>query len=141
MGKYENKPYEGIPEMLIKLKKAGRILAVASSKPEAYVRDILAHFGMEESFDYIIGADMEGKRSEKEDVLREALSQLKIDDSNRKEAVMVGDRHYDINGAHAFNLDSVGVLFGYAPEGELVEAGATKVVETVKELEEYLLEE
>lgn len=140
VGKYENMPYEGIAPMLKALKDAGYTLAVASSKPEVYVEDILKHFDLYDYFHYVAGSDMEGKRGEKEDVIEEAFRRMGLDEENRKkQAVMVGDRHFDINGAKFFGIDSIGVTYGFAKDNELVEAGATYVVDTVAQLQELLL--
>ena len=84
---------------------------------------------------------MEGKRGEKEDVIEEAFRRMGLDENARKEqAVMVGDRHFDINGAKYFGIDSIGVTYGFAKDGELKEAGATYVVDTVAQLQSLLLE-
>ncbi|MBQ7833469.1 MAG: HAD hydrolase-like protein [Lachnospiraceae bacterium] len=140
VGKYENMPYEGIADMLQAVRDAGYILAVASSKPELYVEDILKHFDLYDYFHHVVGSDMEGKRGEKEDVIEEVFRRMDLDEAKRKElAIMVGDRHFDINGAKHFGLDSVGVTYGFAKDNELTEAGATYVVDTVKELQELLL--
>ncbi len=140
VGKYENMPYEGIADMLQAVRDAGYILAVASSKPELYVEDILKHFDLYDYFHHVVGSDMEGKRGEKEDVIEEVFRRMDLDETKRKElAIMVGDRHFDINGAKHFGLDSVGVTYGFAKDNELTEAGATYVVDTVKELQELLL--
>lgn len=140
VGKYECTPYEGIPALFKALKEDGRKLLIASSKPTEFVIDILKHFNMYEYFDVISGADMAGLRGEKEDVIREALRQINITDDNKKEVVMIGDRHYDINGAKLFGLDSIGVQYGFAETPtELAEAGATYVVNTVGELSDLLL--
>lgn len=140
VGKYENMPYEGIASMLKALKDAGYTLAVASSKPEVYVEDILKHFDLYDYFHYVAGSDMEGKRGEKEDVIEEAFRRMGLDEETRKkQAVMVGDRHFDINGAKFFGIDSIGVTYGFAKDNELVEAGATYVVDTVAQLQELLL--
>ncbi len=140
VGKYENMPYEGIADMLAAVREAGYVLAVASSKPELYVEDILKHFNLYNYFHHVVGSDMEGKRGEKEDVIEEVFRRMEIDEAERKAAaIMVGDRHFDINGAKHFGLDSIGVTYGFAKENELQEAGATYVVDTVKELQELLL--
>ena len=162
VGKFENSPYEGIPELLKELKEDGRVLLIASSKPTEFVEDILKKFKMREYFDYICAAELSGKKSEKEDVIKEALDILNMDyqlseekakrfesDSkvskdepkkNLKEAVMIGDRHYDILGAAYFGLDSIGVNYGFAQDKEeLKNAGATHVVETVSDLRKLLL--
>lgn len=141
VGKFENRPYEGISEMLKALKSDGRVLIIASSKPTEFVEDILKKFDIYEYFDIISGADMAGLKGEKEDVIDEALKRLNIDsDEKKKEVVMIGDRHYDIFGAKHFGLDSIGVNYGFAfDKNELKDAGATYVVETVSELKELLM--
>ena len=138
VGKFENRPYEGIPELLKKLKEDNRVLVIASSKPTGFVEDILNKFDLRQYFDIISAADLSGKKCEKEDVIKEALEILNLKNGD-KDVVMIGDRHYDINGAKYFNLDSIGVNYGFAfDKNELKDAGATYVVETVKELGELL---
>lgn len=141
IGKFENEPYPGIKEMLAQLKAAGYKLAIASSKPGEFVVDILEHFDILEPFDVVSGATLDGKRGTKEEVIEYAFEMLGLhDEQSRKLCVMVGDRHYDINGAIHFGLDSIGVKYGFAEEGELEEAGATYVVDSVEELCKLLLE-
>ncbi len=137
VGKFENKPYDGIPALLKDLKDDGSVLVIASSKPTTFVTDILKKFDLYEYFDIVSGADLAGLKGEKEDVIEEALKELSIDDL--KEVVMIGDRHYDILGAKHFNLDSIGVGYGFAPDiSELEEAGATHIAETVEDLRKIL---
>lgn len=139
VGKFENRPYEGIPELLKKLKEDDRVLVIASSKPTGFVEDILNKFDLRQYFDIISAADLSGKKCEKEDVIKEALEILNLKNGD-KDVVMIGDRHYDINGAKYFDLDSIGVNYGFAfDKNELKDAGATYVVETVEELGELLL--
>lgn len=88
---------------------------------------------------------MDESRNTKEAVIEEALSQLKNKDQygqySDDNCVMIGDRKYDINGAKYFGLRSIGVSYGFAPEGELKEAGADVIVDTVEELTQVLLSE
>lgn len=137
-GKYENCPYDGIDTLLAHLRKKGAVLAIASSKPELYVKDILEHFKLAEYFDYIVGSDMEGKRDSKAAVIEEALSRMNV--IEKEKVLMIGDRHFDIDGAKIVGIDSVGVYYGFAKEGELEAAGAEYVVNTVNELEQLLME-
>lgn len=140
VGKYENYPYEGIPELLESLKKQNRKLIIASSKPTEFVEDILKKFEMYDYFDVVQGADMAGLKGTKEDVIKGAMESLGINDGNKNEAVMIGDRHYDILGAKYFGIDSIGVNYGFRQtENELSEAGATYIVDTVEELTTLLL--
>ena len=171
VGKFENRPYDGIPNLLKELKEAGRVLVIASSKPTGFVEDILEKFEIKDYFDIISGADLSGNKSEKEDVIKYALDVLGVeyhldeekqkrfayetvidpkdeesrkvfasDKKSLKDVVMIGDRNYDIYGASFFEMDSIGVNYGFAfDKNELREAGATYVVDTVEELRNLLL--
>lgn len=139
IGKFENYPYEGIPELLSKLKKQDRKLIIASSKPTEFVIDILKKFEIYDFFDIVQGADMAGLKGTKEAVMEGAMESLGINDDNKKDVVMIGDRHYDIKGAAYFGIDSIGVNYGFKQsENELEEAGATYIVDTVEELSKLL---
>lgn len=141
-GIYENEIYPGIAEMLAALKASGKKLSIASSKPTQFVERILDYFDIRTYFDVIIGSNMDGTRSKKEEVVEEALRQMlpsEMTPAEKKAAVvMVGDRRFDIEGAREHGITSVGVSFGYAPEGELEQAGADHIVDTVNALLEVL---
>lgn len=137
VGKFENRPYEGIPELLKKLKDDDRVLVIASSKPTGFVEDILNKFDLRQYFDIISAADLSGKKCEKEDVIKEALEILNLKNGD-KDVVMIGDRHYDINGAKYFDLDSIGVNYGFAFDKNELKDAATYVVDTVEELDKLL---
>ncbi len=79
VGKFENRPYVGIPDLLRDLKEAGRVLVIASSKPTGFVEDILEKFEIKDYFDIISGADLSGNKSEKEDVIKYALDVLGVE--------------------------------------------------------------
>ncbi len=130
-GLYENELYGGIHELLSKLKADGYILALATSKPEIYAKEILSHFDLLKYFDFLFGATMDESRNNKNAVIEYGLGTANIDPEC---AVMVGDRHYDILGAKKFGLSSVGVLYGYGDEKELCEAGADMIASTPEEL-------
>lgn len=136
-GKFENAVYPGIERLLCNLHDSGKYLAVATSKPEEFARQILEHFGLARYFDVIAGATMDGSRSQKADVMEYAIKQIPHFD--RRRAVMVGDRRQDVNGANACLLDSIGVLYGYGDRAEHEAAGATFIVDTVGDLAEFLL--
>lgn len=145
IGMFENKVYDGIPELLKTMKEHGKINLIASSKPEVFVKTILEHFDILKYFDIVVGASLDESRNSKEAVIEEALSQLKMADQNGQysddKCVMIGDRKYDINGAKYFGLRNIGVSYGFAPEGELEVAGAEVIVDTVEELTQVLLSE
>lgn len=121
-GKFENRVYEGIPEMLERLCERGLRLAVATSKPEIFSKQIIERFGLARYIPFVCGATLDNSRVQKADVIRYALETLGIGDA--AEAVMVGDRKHDVLGARANNLSCIGVLYGYGSEQELRDAGA-----------------
>lgn len=161
-GIFENDVYPGVPEMLSALKEKGAILAVASSKPEVFVEQILEHFDLAKYFDVVVGSLLNETRTSKEEVLEEALRQLGVmstnsgsqddytkddnevvatmeDDDKKATIAMVGDRKFDITGAKAHGLTAVGVSFGFAEPGELEAEEPDFIAETVKQLKDYLL--
>ena len=131
-GIYEN-PYEGVEEMLQELKRKGYILAVASSKPEYYVTQILDYFKLSSYFDVVVGSEMNGARTSKSEVIEEALKRINMSDK-RNEVLMVGDKEHDVLGARAAGLDCVAVAYGYGTQEELTEANPLKIVDSVDEL-------
>ena len=143
IGKFENEVYPGIPEMLGSLKRAGIRLAVASSKPETFVWDILRYFKLDGYFDVVTGSELDGTRSRKEEVVEEALHRLELDGQpvSRENCAMVGDRRFDIEGGRQFQLTTVGVTYGYAAKGELEAAGADYIVKNPVQLTKLLLGE
>lgn len=138
IGLFENAVYPGIRELLGELRQAGKRLAVASSKPEAFVRKIADHFELTEFFDQIVGPGLDEKRATKADVVHDTLVRLGMEDA-RDRAVMVGDTAHDVNGARQVGLECVAVLYGYGTEAEIASASPMVVVDTVAELREYLL--
>ena len=138
IGLFENTVYPGIPQMLEALKRAGKTLCVASSKPKVYVDQILAHFELTDFFSIVEGSTLDGSREKKSDIVAAALRRLS---GTPKESIcMVGDREHDVYGAAEQGLDCVGVTYGYGSEAELRQAGARWVARDVCELEKLLLE-
>lgn len=125
-GIFENRRYEGIPEMLAALREKGVTVALATSKPYEFAVRILKHFSLYEYFDHFGAATMDGRISRKEDVIADLLARL--GDVDRTAVLMIGDRDQDINGAKANGLASVGVLWGYGSAEELQGAGADYLV-------------
>ncbi|HFI0467881.1 TPA: HAD family hydrolase [Streptococcus suis] len=135
-GMFENQLYDGILPLLESLKQAGKTLAIATSKPEVFAKQILEYFDIAHYFDVIAGASLDSSRISKSDVISYALAQL---DYNPQTTIMVGDREHDIEGAQANQLASIGVLYGYGNRQELEEAGASWIIETVPDLQKILL--
>lgn len=135
-GIFENRVYDGIQELLSSLRAEGRMLIVASSKPEEYVRIVLQRFDLAQYFSVIVGATMDERSADKPQILREVLRRAKVREQDRRSMVMIGDRRYDIEGARSIGIDSIGAGYGYAEPGELQSAGADYTVMSVRELQE-----
>lgn len=131
-GMYENRVYDGVSQMLDTLKKKGFILSLATSKPECHSIKILEHFGLYGYFDEAVGSELDGTRIAKIDVIKEAIKRLGITDFSQ--IIMVGDRKHDILAAKELGIKSVGVTYGFAPDGELEKAGADYIAHTCPEV-------
>lgn len=136
-GVYENKVYEGVENLLSELVKCGKRVILATSKPTVFAKEILEHFHLAEYFTCVVGSELDGTRVKKAEVVAYALEQSGAAD--KSQVVMVGDREHDIIGAKENEIDCIGVLYGYGDRAEHEAAGADYIIETVKELEEFLL--
>ena len=130
IGKYENKPYPGIRELLEKLEAEGHRLYVATSKPETTSVDILEHFDLAKYFDIIAGASFDHARHSKALVIAYLLEQT----GKNLDAVMVGDTAFDVIGAKSHGIPTVGVSWGYGKVSDMEEAGAIGIAHTLDEL-------
>ena len=130
IGKFENHPYPGIRELLEKLKSEGNRLYVATSKPEELSIDILTRFDLAKYFERICGATLDGSRDEKDKVIAYLLTQ--IDSST--DTLMVGDTAFDVLGAAAHGIPTIGVSWGYGEMADLEKAGAKAIAHTTEEL-------
>ncbi|MBP3580493.1 MAG: HAD-IA family hydrolase [Clostridia bacterium] len=136
-GIYQNEVYSGIEEMLSKLKNAGIKVVLATSKPEEFAKIILDHFNLSCYFDFVAGALMDNTRTNKAEVIKYALECIHQEPCD--EIIMVGDRRHDIEGAHQVGLKAIGVTFGFGSKDELDKAQAEKIVSTVDELSQALM--
>lgn len=134
IGMFENAPYEGIRELLATLKEQGHTLYVATSKPEWMAEEILKKFELDGYFDRICGATMDTSRTEKSQVIAYLLGLT----GGAENAVMVGDTKFDVLGAAAHNIPTVGVAWGYGSVADMQQAGAAAIANTMDELLHYL---
>ncbi|MFV0527717.1 MAG: HAD hydrolase-like protein [Lachnospiraceae bacterium] len=137
-GYLENQPYPGCIAMLAELKRKGIRLAVASSKPTFYVEKIIKHYKMDLYFDAVVGSELDGTRSKKEEVIEEALARIGFLEA-RSQVLMVGDRKFDIEGARACGIDSLAVRYGYGTAEELQRAKPDHTVGSTEEIVRYIL--
>ena len=134
-GIYENQLYSDIAVLLTKLREAGCILGISTSKPQVFTEIILEEFSIREYFDVVVGSELDGSRSDKTEIISYTLELLGNPDL--KEVVMIGDREHDIIGAVNNHIDSVGILHGYGEIAELKRAGATYIVKDTLELSDF----
>jgi phosphoglycolate phosphatase len=136
-GIYESTLFLGIDRMLRGLHQAGKVLGVATNGMGANARLILKHFGVAGYFSAICGLTSLGAAESKPDVIRRTLKELDVQDP--RQAVMVGDRYFDIEAAKSCGLSAIGILYGYGSREEIASAGADRIVESVDTLQEILL--
>ena len=136
-GIFECTMYEGVLELMKSLKRKGYKLGLATSKPEIYATQVIENKGISKYIDYVGAATADEKtRATKESVIEYVLGLC--EEKDRRKILMVGDRHFDVNGAKAYGLDSVGVTFGYGSREELSKAGADYIVDSIFELDNIL---
>ena len=136
-GWLENFVYPGLEHVLKTLKEEGCKVYVATSKPEHMAVHILEHFGLSKYFNLICGATMDSTRDSKSEVIRYLLSQIQPDDS----IVMVGDTHYDVEGAAVFRIPTIGVDWGYGENEDMIRAGAIAIAQDADHLLQLLFGE
>ena len=136
-GLFENEPYPGMETLLKNLRQAGRRLAVATSKPRVFAERIMEYFSWTDYFEVVMGSELDGRRQKKAEVIEEVLHRL--GNPPTEQVVMIGDREYDVIGAHKLAMDCIGVLYGYGSREELERAGAELIVQNIAALERFLL--
>jgi phosphoglycolate phosphatase len=129
--------YPGIAGLLERIHAAGIPLALATSKPELSAIAILTHFDLAKYFTATVGASADETRSNKTDIVAEALARLAASGADTSGAVMVGDRSYDAVGAQANGIPAILVEWGYGSPSEA--AAATAVVHSADQLAKLLL--
>ena len=136
VGLFENKPFEGVYDMLQALINSAHVLAVATSKPLVYTNRILLKYRLRPYFKFVSGAELDGTRDNKNEVIEYAIEKLGCP---RDKMIMVGDRKQDIIGAKKCGVASCGVRWGYAEPDELEAAGADYIAENMDDLLRMLL--
>lgn len=134
-GYLENRVYDGIPEMLEKLKNEGYILGTASSKPIKFIDDICTQRDIKKYFAHIGGTQFDNIKESKTVVIENAMASLGGDTDN---TLMVGDRLFDIQGAHEAGIPCCAVLFGFGDRPEFEEYKAEYIIEKPSDIFDIL---
>lgn len=138
-GIYNNKVYDGIVPLLEKLKAEKKHIVLATGKPEPQANIVLEHFNLKKYFDFVGGSSLDKSRSKKSQVISYALKSCGLTENDKSKVIMVGDRENDINGAHENKIQVAAVLYGYGSKEEFIKNKADFILETVKDLENFLL--
>jgi phosphoglycolate phosphatase len=136
VGLYENAVYPDIEHILTALKQSHGRLFVATSKARVFAERIIDHFGLGGYFEHVFGAELDGTRVHKSDLLAYALDKTGVDPSR---ALMIGDRSHDMIGARNNGMGALGVLYGYGSRKELIEAGASHVCASPRAVLEHIM--
>jgi phosphoglycolate phosphatase len=130
-GLFENQVYDGVTRMLDDVCPTAAASFVATLKLKTYADRIVDRLGLGRHFVGVYGADPEGKFDDKIDLLGHLLATERISPEG---VVMIGDRAVDMVAARANHVRSIGVLWGYGSQSELVDAGADRLCASPGEL-------
>ncbi len=131
IGLFENELYEGITDCLDQISGRAESICVATSKLTVFSKQIVEHFGLDQYFDVVFGSNLDGSLGDKTELLEHILEDQGIVPKN---AVMIGDRRFDITGAKNNGIRALGVLWGYGSEEELTSAGADRICAHPREI-------
>lgn len=130
-GLFEAALYPGIPAVLDAFRAADWRLFVATSKHTEVALRLLRHFGLIDRFEAVYGSDEDGVLAEKPELIAHILAREALAPAA---TLMLGDRRFDVSGAHANGLRAIGVLWGYGGREELEQAGADALALAPEEL-------
>ncbi len=128
--------YNGIYELLNRIKDEGKGLGIVTNKPISLTEIIVSEVGIKDFFSIIFGGDsFENKKPHPEPILKVMASKA----LEPKDFVMVGDSKVDIEAGKGAGIETIGVAYGFRGAGELEKAGASIIVESVEELSSTLI--
>lgn len=137
IGLYETEIYPNTEQMLQKIKNAGKYIAMATSKPQEMAEEVLRYLNLDTYFDCVMGAELQGPRQSKQAVLEALFEKLPLKDKSKY--IMIGDTCFDVDGAAAVGVETIGVSFGFGNIEEMKSHGAIAVVDSMIELAELLV--
>ena len=127
----EHEVYAGIERTVESLHAAGHRLAIVTAKNEPHARKIIDHLPFGHRFEDVIGSTLDGRLSDKPELIAEALQRLSL---TPQDCWMIGDRRMDIEGARHHGMRNIGVLWGFGGEEELRLAGAQRLADAPEQL-------
>ena len=130
-GKLLNSAYNGVEELLKKLKSIGCKLAVCTSKYEPFAQEIIELLNLSEYFDAVCGSTIDGSRKDKRDLIPYAVESLGGSfERDKEQTVMLGDTWFDARGARQCGVDFIGVEYGYGDVEAMRREGASVFAKT-----------
>ena len=139
-GKYRNKVYSGIKEVVTTLRENGIKTAICTSKQKPVADGVAELLGITDWFDEIVGSTLDNTIKDKKDLIPYALSKLGGNiDSDRKQTLMLGDSRFDAIGARLCGVDFIGVSYGYGSVDEMNGQGAIAIVNSPEEILKYII--
>lgn len=138
-GKYINKLYNGIKNVLAVLRESGAKIAVCSSKYEKFAEEIIEILGVSEYFDAVCGSTLDGSRKDKKDLIPYAVESLGGNfEDDKAQCVMLGDTYFDAKGARLCGINFVGVEYGYGTIEQMKKEGANIFARTPEEILKFI---
>lgn len=131
----KTRPYDGISELLCRLKESGVLLAVASNKTHTYCLEIVSKLFGDNAFDAICGSDNGFAKKPSPDVIFDIMKRFGI---SQADTLLVGDSNVDIETAKNASVESVGCLWGFRTEHELLSAGANHIAKQPLDILKYI---
>ena len=136
-GIYESKVYDGLKELIISLKEKGVKVGIASSKPERLIYAVSDYLEITSLFDAIVGVKSDNsKHSTKAGLISQAMADMGAEDKDK--VLMVGDRCFDIDGAHEAGIKCCGALWGFGSEEEFKAHNAEYIVDHPTEILNFI---
>lgn len=135
-GIFEFEIYNGMEDLFEQLRKEGVKVCIASSKPEDFINIILDQTGLKKYFDIAAGSDPRYADCDKTTIINTCISKLLLPEGSKY--LMVGDRCFDIEGAHNAGIPCAAVLFGYGSTEEFEQYGADYIAKDARELKQII---
>lgn len=136
-GKFENRVYPGVMELLESLYSAGKEMCMATAKLEKFAVEISSHFGFDKYIKNLKGADYKGEKATKDVVIAELLKDIKCVGS--KSVVMVGDTLFDMEGGKKNGLSTIAVTYGFGKEEDLRKTDPDAIAGSAEDLHDLLV--
>ena len=126
--------YDGAKKVIELLDSSGILLGVATGKSRRGLQATLEKHGILDRFASLKTSD-DGPGKPNPTILLDAMNELGVE---AQQTVMIGDTVFDMEMASNSKVTAIGVQWGYHETGDLVSAGAQRVLSSFDELEDAL---